>query len=47
MEKSGFIIKFSSKKAAIDAFNNSEYQEPIKLRMANSIDNKITIIDVE
>ena len=43
--KLGVIIEFSSKQAAIDAFNSSEYQELSKLRWANSTDTNITIID--
>ena len=39
------ITEFPSKQAEIDAFHSSEYQELSKLRLANSIDNNITIID--
>tara|TARA_B100000700_G_scaffold99970_1_gene112582 strand:+ start:102 stop:224 length:123 start_codon:yes stop_codon:yes gene_type:complete len=31
--------------SAIDAFNSSEYQELSKLRLANSTDTNITVID--
>ncbi len=43
--KLAVIIEFPSKKAAIDAFNSSEYQELSKLRWANSTDTNITIMD--
>ena len=43
--KLSVIIEFPSKKAAIDAYNSSEYQELSDLRWANSIDTNITIMD--
>ena len=43
--KLSIIIEFPSKKAAIDAYNSSEYQEVSKLRWANSTDTNITIMD--
>ena len=43
--KLAVIIEFPSKKAAIDAYNSSEYQELSKLRWANSTDTNITIMD--
>ncbi len=43
--KLAVIIEFSSKQAAIDAYNSWEYQELSKLRWANSIDTNITIMD--
>ena len=39
------IIEFPLKRAAIDAFDSSEYQELCKLRWANSTNTNITIID--
>ena len=45
--KLGVIIEFPSKKAAIDDFNRSEYQELRKLHWANSTDTNITISDGE
>ena len=39
------IIQFPSKKAAIDAYNSSEYQELSKLRWANSKDTNIIIME--
>tara|TARA_B100000073_G_C23578699_1_gene511302 strand:+ start:45 stop:341 length:297 start_codon:yes stop_codon:yes gene_type:complete len=43
--KLAVIIEFPSKKAAIDAYNSSEYQELSKLRWANSINTNITIMN--
>ena len=43
--KLAVIIEFPSKKAAIDAYKSSEYQELSKLRWANSTDTNITIMD--
>ena len=43
--KLAVIIEFPSKKAAIDAYNSSEYQELSKLRWANSTETNITIMD--
>ena len=43
--KLAVIIEFPSKLAAIDAYNSSEYQELSKLRLANSTDTNITIVD--
>ena len=43
--KLAVIIEFPSKKAAIDAYNSSEYQELSKLRRANTTDTNITIMD--
>jgi uncharacterized protein (DUF1330 family) len=45
--KLGVIIEFPSKQAAIDAFNSPEYQELSKLRLANSTETNITIINGE
>ena len=39
------IIEFPSKKAAIDAYNSTEYQELSKLRWASSTDTNIIIMD--
>ena len=43
--KLSVIIEFPSKQAAFDAYNSSEYQELSKLRLANSTDTNITIMD--
>ena len=43
--KLSLIIEFPSKQAALDAFKSSEYKELSKLRLANSTDTNITIID--
>tara|TARA_B100000131_G_scaffold254163_1_gene248412 strand:- start:640 stop:936 length:297 start_codon:yes stop_codon:yes gene_type:complete len=43
--KLAVIIQFPSKKAAINAYKSSEYQELSKLRWANSKDTNITIMD--
>ena len=43
--KLSVIIEFPSKQAAIDAYNSSEYHELSKLRLANSTDTNITIMD--
>ena len=39
------IIKFPSKRVAIDAYKSPEYQELSKLRWANSKDTNITIME--
>ena len=43
--KLSVIIEFRSKQAAFDAYNSAEYQELSKLRLANSTDTNITIMD--
>ena len=43
--KLSVIIEFPSKQAAVDAYNSTEYQELSKLRLANSTNTNITIMD--
>ncbi len=43
--KLAVIIEFSSREAALEAYNRADYQEISKLRWANSTDTNITIMD--